>query len=241
MYMDIASRVAEMSLATRAKVGAILVNEDNILSYGWNGTPRGDDNCCEDHHGDGTQTTKSSVLHAELNLFSKMARDGGRGSFGSTLYTTLSPCADCAKLIIQAGVKSVIFKNVYRDETGIVFLQKRGIEVSELQPDGKICSYITSAYRNFLATFQKAQVLAHWLATEYVAPAPGHKDIEGLKGALVISSELNSARVAFRVEHGVEPKTHPDNISLENLLRDLYYSDDIPCSLERLKFVLTLY
>lgn len=122
-----------MSYAQRKQVGAVVVKDDNIISFGWNGTPSGDDNTCEDVLPDGTIVTKSTVLHAELNALMKLSANGGTGAAGSTLYVTLSPCGECAKLIKQAKIKSVYFKERYRDDTGIEFLRSRGIDVVQLE------------------------------------------------------------------------------------------------------------
>lgn len=120
--MDIAIRVAEMSHAQRKKVGCVIVKDDRILSMGWNGTPSGFDNKCEDENCDGSLTTKKEVLHAELNCLAKLAKST-ESSKGSTMYVTLSPCINCAKLIIQCGIQRVVFKEKYHDESGIDFLQ----------------------------------------------------------------------------------------------------------------------
>jgi dCMP deaminase len=122
-----------MSHARRKKVGAIIATENNILSYGWNGTPSGDDNNCEIENEDGTLTTKPEVLHAESNALMKLVSSGGVGAQGSTLYVTMSPCKECAKLIKQAKVKRVVFKEQYRDTGGIEFLRVRGVKVEQLE------------------------------------------------------------------------------------------------------------
>lgn len=106
LYMDLACRIAEQSHCVRAKVGSLIVKNNNIISYGYNGTPRGLCNCCEDEHG----STKSIVLHAESNAILKAKSD----ITGAKLYVTLSPCFDCLKLIIQSGIKEVIYLNDYR-------------------------------------------------------------------------------------------------------------------------------
>ena len=113
-----------------------LINR-NIIAYGWNGMPARFNNCCEkeiitefgDHLG---LKTKDEVIHAEMNIFSKVAAEGGTTK-GASLYLTLSPCWNCAKLIIQSGIKRVIYKEVYRDKEPINFLKKGGIKCSELK------------------------------------------------------------------------------------------------------------
>lgn len=123
LYLDIADRIGQMSYAERKKVGAVLVKDKNILAYGYNGTPSGFDNCCEHNN-----ETKREVLHAESNAIAKIAR-GHQSSDGATLYVTLSPCFECAKLIIQSGVERVVFREKYRDESPIIFLKENGVTV----------------------------------------------------------------------------------------------------------------
>ncbi len=123
-YMDIAKRTSELSYANRNKVGAVLVKDNNILAFSWNGTPRGFNNNCEDENG----KTLLEVCHAECNIFSKMSKSN-ESSKGSTLYVTLSPCYDCSKMIIQSEVKKVIYLEEYRIKEAIDFLKKAGIEV----------------------------------------------------------------------------------------------------------------
>lgn len=135
MYMAVADRVAEMSHGLRSKVGAVLAKDDNIISYGWNGTPAGDDNLCEIENADGTLTSKNSVLHAESNVLTKLAANGGIGAKGATLYVTLSPCFDCAKLIKQSKISRVVYRQQYRLLDGIEFLRERGVEVTQLCPE----------------------------------------------------------------------------------------------------------
>lgn len=133
MYMDIAARVAAMSHAVRKKVGAVITKNDNIISYGWNGTPAGGSNVCEITLEDGSLETKREVLHAESNAISKLAENGGVGAQGATLYTTWSPCFECSKLIRQAKIRRVVFRNQYRDGGGIDFLRSYGVDVIQLQ------------------------------------------------------------------------------------------------------------
>lgn len=108
-YMQIAEIVSEQSKCTRAKVGAILVKEGNVIAIGYNGTPSGFCNDCESE-----DVTLPEVLHAESNAIAKCARSTSSAD-GSTLYTTLSPCFECCKLIIQAGISRVVYKELYRD------------------------------------------------------------------------------------------------------------------------------
>jgi dCMP deaminase len=131
MYMDVANRIGQLSYSKRSQVGALLVRDDNILSFGYNGTPRGFENCCEDD----SNVTKPEVLHAESNAIAKVARTTSN-SEGSTLYTTLSPCFDCAKMIHQAGVVRVIYQHDYRDMRGIEFLEKCGVTIEKVQELG---------------------------------------------------------------------------------------------------------
>lgn len=160
-YLQMASIWATNSYARRSKVGALLVKDDQIISDGYNGTPKGFDNCCEDeikcdvdweeysssldggasicktydkdcnncpHH---YLVTKKEVLHAEANAITKVAKSN-YSSEGSTLYVTLSPCYECSKLIIQSGIKRVVYKDAYRKTDGIDLLRKAGIEVEQI-------------------------------------------------------------------------------------------------------------
>lgn len=129
MYMDLADRIGLLSYSKRSQVGAVLVKDDNIIAFGYNGTPRGFDNCCEEDN-----VTKREVLHAESNAIAKVARTTS-SSEGSTLYTTLSPCYDCAKMIHQAGVVRVVYRHTYRDEDGIQFLHQCGVSCEEIEED----------------------------------------------------------------------------------------------------------
>lgn len=122
-YIQICDIIANESKANRYKVGAILVKDGNIISMGYNGTPNGFDNCCEDEDGN----TKAEVLHAESNAITKCAKST-KSSENSILYCTLSPCVECAKLIIQSGIKEVYFKEFYRDTKGLILLSKANIK-----------------------------------------------------------------------------------------------------------------
>lgn len=123
-YLRMATIWAENSYCKRRKVGALLVKDNMIISDGYNGTPSGFDNVCEDESG----STFPYVLHAEANAITKVARSGN-SSRGSTLYVTTSPCMECSKLIIQAGISRVVFKELYRLCDGIDLLRKAGVEV----------------------------------------------------------------------------------------------------------------
>ena len=123
-YLRMARIWAENSYCRRRQVGALVVKGNMIISDGYNGTPSGFDNVCEDENG----VTHPYVLHAEANAITKLARSSNN-SDGSTLYVTASPCIECAKLIIQAGIKRVVYAEKYRLEDGINLLKKAGIEV----------------------------------------------------------------------------------------------------------------
>ena len=122
-YLRMAKIWAENSYCKRRKVGALVV-KDQMISDGYNGTPSGFDNVCEDSR----DLTLPYVLHAEANAITKLARSSNN-SDGSTLYVTDSPCIECAKLIIQAGIKRVVYAEKYRLEDGVALLQRAGIEV----------------------------------------------------------------------------------------------------------------
>lgn len=127
-YMRMARIWAENSYCKRRQVGALIVKEKMIISDGYNGTPSGFENVCEDEN----NVTKPYVLHAEANAITKIARSGNN-SDGATLYVTTSPCIECAKLIIQAGIKRVVYGEKYRIEDGIRLLERAGIELKYLQ------------------------------------------------------------------------------------------------------------
>jgi dCMP deaminase len=137
-YMDVAERFAELSSARRLHVGAIVVKDDRIISIGYNGMPSGWDNDCEDviQHSDDTTSlkTKPEVLHAETNAIAKLAKSTESGA-NATMFITHSPCLDCAKLIYQSGITSVIFRDAYRSEDGIQFLKKSGVTVAQIEKD----------------------------------------------------------------------------------------------------------
>lgn len=129
-YMRMARIWAENSYCRRRQVGALLVKNKMIISDGYNGTPAGFENNCEDENGN----SKPYVLHAEANAITKVARSHN-SSDGATLYVTASPCMECAKLIIQAGIKRVVYGEHYRIMDGIELLQRAGIEVVYLGDD----------------------------------------------------------------------------------------------------------
>ena len=123
-YLKMAGVWAENSYCKRRKVGALLVKNKMIISDGYNGTPSGFENICEDDE----NTTKSYVLHAEANAITKVAKSNN-SSDGATLYVTSSPCLECSKLIIQSGIQRVVFSEMYRKDDGIELLKRAKIEV----------------------------------------------------------------------------------------------------------------
>jgi len=124
-YMRMASIWAENSYCVRRKVGALIVKDKMIISDGYNGTPSGFENVCEDENNE----TKPYVLHAEANAITKVACSHN-SSLGATMYVTTSPCIECAKLIIQAGIKRVVYSQKYRRTDGAALLERAGIEVT---------------------------------------------------------------------------------------------------------------
>jgi dCMP deaminase len=158
LYMDWAQRCAQLSHAVRLQVGAVIVKDDSVISYGYNGMPAGWDNNCEDvvwdsgaggwldpeeiemkypfeawHEEAGMNVrhglkTKPEVLHAESNAIAKLAKSNNSGS-GADLFVTHMPCLDCAKLIYQSGIRRVYFGENYRDDRGVKFLEKSGVDV----------------------------------------------------------------------------------------------------------------
>ena len=129
-YLKMAEVWAENSYCKRRKVGALIVKNNMIISDGYNGTPSGFENVCEDENG----VTKPYVLHAEANAITKVAKSGN-SSEDSTLYVTASPCLECSNLIIQAGIKRVVYKDAYRLQDGPDLLKKAGIEVEQVDVD----------------------------------------------------------------------------------------------------------
>ena len=135
-YIKTAETFAELSHARRLHVGAIVVKDDRIISIGYNGMPAGWDNNCEyDMYDDAEQwvglKTRPEVLHAETNAIAKLAKSNESG-MGATMFVTHAPCLDCAKLIYQSGIGSVLYRNAYRDTSGVTFLEKSGIQVEQI-------------------------------------------------------------------------------------------------------------
>lgn len=143
-YLRMAKIWASNSYARRSKVGALIVKDGMIISDGYNGTPSGFDNNCEneeivtyregslDEYTVKELVTKPEVLHAEANAITKVAKSTN-SSDGSTMYVTLSPCLECAKLIIQSGIKRLVYNEEYRDTSGLELLRKAGIEVEQIK------------------------------------------------------------------------------------------------------------
>ena len=155
LYMDIAERVAKMSHARRLQVGSVLVKDDNIISFGWNGMPSGWDNNCEETeyllkeeckysgeimtlngftesaHAWTRMYSKPEVLHSEANCLTKVSRSTN-SSDGASLFVTHAPCLDCAKIIHQAGIKEVYYQHDYRSSAGIDFLKKCNIDIQQV-------------------------------------------------------------------------------------------------------------
>lgn len=126
-HMKVAETYAELSYAKRLKVGAIVVKDNRVISIGYNGTPSGWDNSCEDD----SFNTKEEVIHAEANAIAKLARNQEAG-LDSCMYTTYAPCLNCAKMIFGAGIKKVFYRHTYRDSAGVNFLEKCNIDVEKL-------------------------------------------------------------------------------------------------------------
>ena len=127
-YLKMAQTWGELSQCERKKVGALIVKDRMIISDGYNGTPSGFENACEDEE----HYTKWYVLHAEANAILKVA-GSTQSCEGATLYITLSPCRECSKLIHQAGIKRVVFSKAYKDVSGLDFLQKAGVHLTQME------------------------------------------------------------------------------------------------------------
>jgi dCMP deaminase len=153
--MDWALRSAQLSHAVRLQVGAVIVKDDSVISYGYNGMPAGWDNNCEDRvyanewSIDNNEwqykdeagkpynlKTNPEVLHAESNAIAKLAKSSSSGN-GASIFITHAPCHDCAKLIYQSGISSVYYRSAYRDNAGLEFLEKSGIEVKQINKETK--------------------------------------------------------------------------------------------------------
>jgi len=127
-YLRMAVEWSKLSHCKRKQVGAIIVKDRMIISDGYNGTPTGFENCCEDED----HYTKWYVLHAEANAILKVA-SSTQSCKGATLYVTLSPCRECSKLIHQAGIVRVVYNNAYKDDSGLKFLEKAGVELTFIE------------------------------------------------------------------------------------------------------------
>ena len=132
LYLDMAHLVSHQSHDEQTKVGCVIVRDGQVLSQGWNGMPSGMDNTTRCHTG----CTKKEVIHSEANALMKLARNGG-GSSAATIYCTHSPCWECAKLILQAGISRVVYTHCY-DETSVLFLKERGLELECIKPSDRI-------------------------------------------------------------------------------------------------------
>lgn len=130
-YLNICQEWSKLSHARRKQVGCIIVKDGSIISDGYNGTPKGFDNNCEMFY-NGKLKTKEEVLHAESNAITKLAKST-QSSLGATMYITISPCIGCAKLIIQSGIKKVIYKDFYRSDEGIKLLKQAKIKVKQYE------------------------------------------------------------------------------------------------------------
>lgn len=144
LYMDWAGRTAQLSHARRLQVGAVIVKDDSVISYGYNGMPSGWDNNCEYEDIGFSEAvfgepqtlinrglkTRPEVLHAESNAIAKLAKSTSSGN-GANIFITHAPCIDCAKLIYQSGINSVYYRSAYRDTSGIEFLVKSGVDVHQ--------------------------------------------------------------------------------------------------------------
>lgn len=131
-YLEMAHTWGQLSYCERKKVGALIVKDRMIISDGYNGTPSGFENVCEDED----YYTKWYVLHAEANAILKVA-SSTQSCKGATLYITLSPCKECSKLIHQSGIRRVVFAKAYRDQSGVTFLEKAGVEVEHIMLENK--------------------------------------------------------------------------------------------------------
>jgi len=131
-YMDLAETTAQLSRAVKLKVGAVIVTTDDAILYGWNGQPAGWDNQCEFVLDDGSLKTYDSVLHAESNCLMKLAKSTLSGR-GASLFQTHSPCIHCAKMIYQAGIVQVYYRDDYRCDEGVEFLKRCGVNIQKVE------------------------------------------------------------------------------------------------------------
>ena len=136
-YLEMAIQWGKLSSCKRNQVGCLIVKDNQIISDGYNGTPSGHDNECEEYpdYDSIIPVTKWSVLHAETNAIAKLAKLGGIGAEGSTLYIKLSPCKECSKLIYQSGIKRVVWSETYRNTDGLEFLKECGIELLNINKE----------------------------------------------------------------------------------------------------------
>lgn len=140
LYLDLAYRISQESVATRSKVGAIIVKNNNICSFGWNGVPSGVPNdSIEGTDENGNIVTNPMTLHAESNAMMKMLRHGSESTEGATLYITLSPCYECAKMIFQSGITRLVYLDEYRIIDGLNFLKEMGIQVTKYEEPDEGC------------------------------------------------------------------------------------------------------
>lgn len=130
LYMEMAESVSKLSHARRLQVGAVVVKDNRVISFGYNGTPSGWDNNCELVDEDGSLSTKKEVIHAEMNAIAKLAKSTESGD-GAEMFITHAPCMECAKLIFQSGISRVHYKNKYRTAEGVNFLKTSQVTVTE--------------------------------------------------------------------------------------------------------------
>jgi len=136
LYLDLVERIAEESYCVRLQVGSLIVKNENIISFGYNGTIKGSVNCCEETTPEGDLVTLKTVIHSESNAITKACKSP-ISTEDATMYCTHSCCIDCAKLIIQSGISTFIYKNDYRDMHGIEFLLDCGLKVLKYNHENK--------------------------------------------------------------------------------------------------------
>lgn len=130
-YLNMAKLISEQSYAERLKVGCVIVKEDNVIGYGYNGTPKGFNNLCEMYDFDSVTKSKPEVIHAEMNAIAKCAKST-QSCEGATMYCTDSPCPECCKLIIASGIVRVVYDQPFRDVQGLEWLKQANIEITML-------------------------------------------------------------------------------------------------------------